>query len=97
MIRKLQDLQLVHQLIGDVRGSGFFIGVELVKSRETLEPATDQAEEIVNYLRDAGILLGTDGPFHNVLKIRPPMPFTSNDGDFLIDRLHAALKSCELY
>jgi 4-aminobutyrate aminotransferase-like enzyme len=92
LIMELRKLQTRHLLIGDVRGSGFFIGVELVKNRDTLEPATEQAERVVNYLREVGILLGTDGPFRNVLKIRPPMPFTVKDGEFLIDRLDAALK-----
>ena len=68
-------------LVGDVRGSGLFLGVELVKNRETLAPATAEASEVVNRMRDRGILLGTDGPFHNVIKIRPPMPFTREDGE----------------
>ena len=93
LIMGLKELQTRHPVIGDVRGSGFFIGVELVADRKTLEPATKQADEIVNYLRDAGILLGTEGPYHNVLKIRPPMPFNAQDGEFLIESLDRALKS----
>ena len=65
-----------HPLVGDVRGSGLFLGVELVKDRDTLEPAAAEASDVVNRMRERGILLGTDGPFANVLKIRPPMPFT---------------------
>jgi 4-aminobutyrate aminotransferase-like enzyme len=94
LLEQLNELQRRHNLVGDVRGSGFFLGVELVENRQTLEPASHQADRVVNDLREGGILLGTDGPFHNVLKIRPPMPFTSKDGDFLIDRLDAALKAC---
>lgn len=94
LLEQLRELQQHHDLIGDVRGSGLFIGVELVKDGESLEPATEVADRIVNSLRESGILLGTDGPFHNVIKIRPPMPFNSSDSDFLIDRLNAALKSC---
>jgi 4-aminobutyrate aminotransferase-like enzyme len=78
-------------LVGDVRGSGLFIGVELVRNRETLEPATAEAAEVVNRLRDEGILIGTDGPHHNVLKIRPPMPFTIDDADALVSVLETAL------
>lgn len=89
MLLQLKGLQ--HKIIGDVRGSGLFQGVELVRNRETLEPATDEASAIVNRMREEGILLGTDGPFHNVLKIRPPMPFTSEDGDRLIKTLDRIL------
>jgi 4-aminobutyrate aminotransferase-like enzyme len=94
LLGQLLELQQQHKLIGDVRGSGLFIGVELVANRQTLEPAIEQADWIVNNLRESGVLLGTDGPFHNVIKIRPPMPFTAKDGDFLIERLNAALRAC---
>ena len=70
-----------------MRGSGLFIGVELIRNRDTLEPATTEASDVVNRLRDEGILIGTDGPHHNVLKIRPPMPFTIEDADLLASRL----------
>jgi 4-aminobutyrate aminotransferase-like enzyme len=91
MLRGLQDLKTRHDLIGDVRGSGFFLGVELVRDRESLEPATSEADVIVNRLRDQGILLGTDGPFHNVLKIRPPMPFAEEDAHRLLTTLDGLL------
>jgi 4-aminobutyrate aminotransferase-like enzyme/Ser/Thr protein kinase RdoA (MazF antagonist) len=71
-------------LVGDVRGTGLFLGVELVRNRETLEPAAEEASFVVNRLRDHGILLGTDGPYHNVVKIRPPMPFDESNADFLV-------------
>jgi 4-aminobutyrate aminotransferase-like enzyme len=74
-----------------VRGSGLFWGVELVRDRETLEPAGAEASFVANRMRERGILLGTDGPFHNVVKIRPPMPFTAEDADRLVDELDAAL------
>jgi len=69
-----------------------FLGVELVTSRETREPATSAASQITNGMREAGILLGTDGPDHNVLKIRPPMPFNANDGARLLEALEANLR-----
>ena len=87
MIRGLQGLMDAHEIIGDVRGSGMFLGVELVRSRVTLEPATAEADLVVNRMRELGILLGTDGPFHNVIKIRPPMPFSAVDADRLIATL----------
>jgi 4-aminobutyrate aminotransferase-like enzyme len=80
-----------HAIVGDVRGSGLFLGVELVKDRASLEPAPDEASDVVNGMRERGILLGTDGPFHNVLKIRPPMPFTLEDAGFFLRELDAAL------
>jgi 4-aminobutyrate aminotransferase-like enzyme/Ser/Thr protein kinase RdoA (MazF antagonist) len=79
-------------IVGDVRGSGLFWGVELVRDRETLEPAGAEASFVANRMRERGILLGTDGPHHNVVKIRPPMPFTAEDGDFLVDELERALR-----
>ncbi|MDA1082398.1 MAG: aminotransferase class III-fold pyridoxal phosphate-dependent enzyme [Gemmatimonadetes bacterium] len=72
-------------LVGDVRGSGLFLGVELVRDRETREPATEEAAYVANRMREEGILLGTDGPHHNVVKIRPPMPFDRADADRLVD------------
>ena len=91
MFLRLENLRTKHEIIGDVRGSGSFLGVEFVRSRETLEPATAEADLIVNRMRENGILLGTDGPFHNVLKIRPPMPFNVDDVAQLISTLDAIL------
>lgn len=88
----LSELMMQHDIIGDVRGSGMFLGVELVQNRDTREPATYPAQVIVNQMREAGILLGTDGPFHNVLKIRPPMPFNAADADRLVETLALTLK-----
>lgn len=80
-----------HALVGDVRGSGLFLGVELVRNRETLEPAGAEASYVADRLREMGILLGTDGPFHNVVKIRPPMPFSDGDADVLVEAMDRAL------
>ena len=80
-----------HAIVGDVRGSGLFLGVELVRDRATLEPAGAEASYIANRLREMGILLGTDGPFHNVVKIRPPMPFNDSDADLLVGALDRAI------
>jgi 4-aminobutyrate aminotransferase-like enzyme/Ser/Thr protein kinase RdoA (MazF antagonist) len=76
-----------HELIGDVRGLGLFLGIELVRDRVTLEPASSEASRIVNRLRERGILTGTDGPHHNVIKLRPPLCFTKEDADRFIDVL----------
>jgi len=84
----LRDLQQGHEIIGDVRGSGLFLGVELVRGHG---PASEEAARVVNQMRERGILLGTDGPHHNVIKIRPPMPFDEADADLLLTTLDASL------
>jgi 4-aminobutyrate aminotransferase-like enzyme/Ser/Thr protein kinase RdoA (MazF antagonist) len=78
-IRNLQELQSRHLLIGDVRGSGLFLGIDLVVDRESRAPATHQTSYVVNRLREEGILAGTDGPHHNVIKLRPPLCFSIDD------------------
>ena len=91
---RFQRLAEIHPLIGHVRGEGLFLGVELVKDRETLEPATEEAGLIANHMRDNGVLISTDGPFDNVLKIKPPMAFGRHEADILADALDAALSDC---
>lgn len=78
-------LAVRHEAIGDVRGRGLFLGVDLVTDRETRAPATALAGELVEALRDEAILVATEGPGDNVLKIKPPLPFTAADADQLID------------
>jgi 4-aminobutyrate aminotransferase-like enzyme len=78
-------------IIGDVRGSGLFLGVELVRDRESLEPAGAEANFVANRMRERGVLLGTDGPYHNVVKIRPPMPFTAGDAELLVEAFDESL------
>jgi 4-aminobutyrate aminotransferase-like enzyme len=87
LLGQLRSLQSRYPLIGDVRGSGLFLGVELVRDRDTLEPAAAEASFICDRLRDQSILIGTDGPYHNVLKIRPPLPFDKGNADFLVSAL----------
>ncbi|HET6266636.1 MAG TPA: aminotransferase class III-fold pyridoxal phosphate-dependent enzyme [Acidobacteriota bacterium] len=91
MLEKLKELAKQFPNMGDVRGSGLFLGVELVRDPETRQPATEDADRVVNRIRDLGVLLGTDGPFENVLKIRPPMPFTYADANLLVDTLSRVL------
>ena len=89
----LTDLQQNYPLIGDVRGQGLFLGVELVRDRTTLEPATNEAHAIANHMRGNGVLISTDGPFDNVLKIKPPLAFGPTEATLLTDALGAALRS----
>jgi 4-aminobutyrate aminotransferase-like enzyme/Ser/Thr protein kinase RdoA (MazF antagonist) len=92
MLGRLRALIGDHPRVGDIRGSGLFLGVELVKDRESLEPAAAEASDVSNRMRDLGILLGTDGPFHNVIKIRPPMPFDATDAEHLATTLAGVLQ-----
>ncbi|MBN2398802.1 MAG: aminotransferase class III-fold pyridoxal phosphate-dependent enzyme [Candidatus Aminicenantes bacterium] len=87
----LQPLLERYAMVGDVRGSGLFLGVELVKDRRSLQPAAEAATFVVERMRELGVLIGTDGPFHNVLKIRPPMPFNSENAEFLLASLDRVL------
>jgi 4-aminobutyrate aminotransferase-like enzyme len=88
----LAHLMNQYEIIGDVRGPGLFIGIEMVKSRETKEPATAQASYFANRMRDKGILMSTDGPFNNVLKIKPPLVFSKANADFLLETTAQLLK-----
>lgn len=81
---RLLALQEDTPLIGHVRGSGLFLGVELVADRRLRTPATRQADYVINRARRLGVLLSTDGPDRNVLKIKPPLTFTRADADRLV-------------
>ncbi len=85
--QKLLELQEKHALIGEVRGLGLMLGVELVKDRETKEPAVAEAADVVEKAKDRGLLLGKGGLYGNVIRIKPPMCITKADCDFLVDCL----------
>lgn len=87
----LQELAERHPLIGDIRGEGLFIGVELVTDRDTQTPATACAAAIVNGLRRRQVLISATGPKANVLKIRPPLVFAKEHADLLLERLDQTL------
>ncbi len=87
----LRELMDRHPLIGDVRGLGLFVGAELVLDRATLAPAPRHASYIAERMRDHGILISTDGPLHNVLKMKPPLVFTPDDADCLVATLDRVL------
>jgi 4-aminobutyrate aminotransferase-like enzyme len=92
LMSALKELQARHPLIGDVRGSGLFLGLDLVQDRETRRPATSEAAYVVNRLRERGILTGSDGPYHNVIKLRPPLIFCEADSELLVATLNSILK-----
>jgi len=87
----LVQLKNNYPIIGDVRGLGLFLGIELVKDNQ-LTPATAQATYLANRMRELGILMSTDGPYENVLKIKPPIIFNKTDSDFLLSTLDRVLK-----
>ncbi|HMC43925.1 MAG TPA: aspartate aminotransferase family protein [Caballeronia sp.] len=88
---KLLELKDRHEVIGDVRGAGFFIGVELVLDRAGKSPATHEASRVVNALRDRQVLCSTTGERANILKIRPPLVFGLEHADLFVDTLDDVL------
>jgi 4-aminobutyrate aminotransferase-like enzyme len=91
LLHGLSPLVNQFEIVGDVRGSGLFLGVELVRDRTTLEPAAEEATFVVNRMRERGVLVGTDGPYHNVIKIRGPMPLALSDADRIVESLTRSL------
>jgi len=90
---RLIDLMNHHELIGDVRGRGLLLGVELVKSRAGKEPASEEAARVHEGLKDRFVLVGRGGVYGNVLRIKPPMCISRADIDFLADSLDETLAS----
>ena len=89
----LRDLATRHEAIGDVRGVGLFLGVELVSDRATMAPDAPRTARIVNALREARILISATGPRANILKIRPPLVFSRANVDLFIDRLDQVMQA----
>ncbi len=81
-----------HECIGDVRGTGLFLAVELVTDRETRAPAAELADNVVNGLRDRGVLTGSIGPANNILKLRSPLVLSKDDADYFLDTLDEVLR-----
>ena len=90
---RLVALAAKYEVIGEVRGAGLFIGVELIDSRVRRAPATELTIGLVNELRRRRVLISASGPYANVLKIRPPLPFGRSEADLFIETLDAALHS----
>lgn len=87
----LRELKEKHSIIGDVRGVGMFIGIDLVKDRTSREPATAEAQHIITRLKQEFILFSADGPNRNVLKFKPPMVLSLDDADHLLRTLDIIL------
>ena len=91
LLQGFKQLKQKYPLIGDVRGQGLYLGIELIKNHQTLEPAAQEADYIINRMREHGILISTDGPLHNVLKFKPPMVITEKNADEIIAALDRIL------
>jgi len=91
----LEDLMRRHRLIGDVRGMGLMLGVELVRDRECKVPAKEETLEVMELAREMGVLLGKGGLDGNVLRIKPPMCVTQADTDFALEVLDVAIGKVE--
>jgi 4-aminobutyrate aminotransferase-like enzyme len=89
----LTGIKKEYDWIGDVRGSGLFLGVEMVKDPVTKEPYTALSQYVKNELRDGGFLIGTDGPYDQVLKIKPPMCFDKDNARELADAMRHILEN----
>lgn len=88
----LRDLAKRHEIIGDVRGAGLFVGVELVTDRARKTPASAETARLVNGLRDRRVLISAAGPDANVLKIRPPLVFRQEHAERFLEAMEAVLR-----
>jgi 4-aminobutyrate aminotransferase-like enzyme/Ser/Thr protein kinase RdoA (MazF antagonist) len=93
LVDRFRELQARYDIIGDVRGVGLFLGIELVTDRKTKEPATALARRVNDGARQRGVLIGTEGPHDNVLKMRPPMIFSRANADHLVSVLNDSFKA----
>ena len=87
----LKELGERHAIVGDVRGRGLFLGIELVRDRESREPFAEACSYLTNRARELGVLLSVDGPDHNVIKIKPPLVFGEGEAALLLETLDAVL------
>jgi 4-aminobutyrate aminotransferase-like enzyme len=94
-LEALKKLAEKHEIIGDIRGRGMFIGIDLVKNRETREPHIKAAEHALTRFREERILMQSDGPFNNVLKIKPPLAFSRENVDTFITTLDSIIEDIE--
>jgi alanine-glyoxylate transaminase/(R)-3-amino-2-methylpropionate-pyruvate transaminase len=90
---KFQKLAQKYPAVGDVRGKGLMLGVELVKNPKTKEPAPEIASKIMETAREQGVLIGKGGMAGNVLRVKPPLRITKKDADAIADSIEAGLRS----
>lgn len=93
LLSLLDGLVKKHEIVGDARGAGLFLGLELVRDKQSKEPNSEMASFIQEGLKERGILVGIDGPFENVLKIKPPICFTRENALELVENIDALLNN----
>ena len=94
LMEGLKELAKNHDIIGDVRGRGLMLGVEMVKDRKTKEPASDECAQVFERCKELGLIVGKGGLYGSVLRIKPPMCITAPDVEFMLAVLGRAF--CEL-
>jgi len=93
---QLNILKQRHEIIGDVRGVGLFIGIEFVKDKKSKIPASAECSELQKLLKKKFVIISVEGPHYNVLKFKPPMTFAKEDVDFLVKALEESIKEVEV-
>ncbi len=91
----LAELADKHPLIGEVRGLGLMLGVELVRHRQTKEPANTETADVMEKMKERGVLIGKGGLYGNTLRIKPPMCLNKDDADYLVAMLDEVLGEIE--
>jgi alanine-glyoxylate transaminase/(R)-3-amino-2-methylpropionate-pyruvate transaminase len=89
----LNELKEKYKLIGDVRGKGLLLGIELVKNRQSKEPAREEGAQVMENCKEMGLLVGKGGLWGQTIRFSPPMCLKEHDADFLIDVLDCALET----
>ncbi|XP_065489453.1 ethanolamine-phosphate phospho-lyase [Caloenas nicobarica] len=95
LLELLAEQKKKHPLVGDIRGVGLFVGVDLVKDQQMRTPATAEALHLIYKLKEHQILLSADGPHRNVLKFKPPMCFSMEDAKHVVETMDALLTEME--
>lgn len=93
LLQRLAELQEKHDIIGDVRGKGLMVGVELVKDKKGKQPAIEETSQVFESCKDRGVLLGKGGLYGNVFRIKPPMCISKEDVDFLIHTMDESIQA----
>ena len=93
ILASLSYLREKHKLIGDVRGKGLMLGIELVKDRQSKEPAKEECAQILETCKEMGLLLGKGGLWGQTIRFSPPMCVNEQDADFLLDVLDSAFSA----
>lgn len=95
LLERLRSVVAEYESAGDARGAGLFLGLEIVKDADSREPDGGLAKRIQEELKEAGVLVGIDGPAQNVIKIKPPLCFTKANADRLVEGIEKALAGAQ--